>query len=48
MDLVFGVANRIIVLHHGEIIVQGTCEEIQTNAKVKEIYLGAEEGAGRY
>lgn len=43
MDLVFGVAQRIIVLHYGEIIIQGTCEEIRTNDKVKEIYMGIEE-----
>jgi len=27
MDLVYGVAQRIIVLHYGEIILQGTCDE---------------------
>jgi branched-chain amino acid transport system ATP-binding protein len=43
MDLVFGVAQRILVLHYGEIILQGTPEEIRTNAKVKEIYMGIEE-----
>jgi branched-chain amino acid transport system ATP-binding protein len=43
MDLVFGVAQRIIVLHYGEIIAEGTCNEIRTDAKVKEIYMGSEE-----
>ncbi|OGO19003.1 MAG: hypothetical protein A2144_12605 [Chloroflexi bacterium RBG_16_50_9] len=42
MDLVFGVAERIIVLHHGEIITEGTCQQISTNPKVKEIYMGDE------
>ena len=46
MDLVFGVAERIIVLHYGEIIAEGTCEEIQVNPRVKEIYMGIEEGTG--
>lgn len=44
MDLVFGVADRIIVLHYGEIIAEGTPEEIQANSRVKEIYMGIEEG----
>ena len=44
MDLVFGVADRIIVLHYGQIIAEGTPTEIQVNSKVKEIYLGIQEG----
>jgi branched-chain amino acid transport system ATP-binding protein len=43
MDLVFGVAQRIIVLHYGEIITEGTCDQIRTNNKVKEIYMGVGE-----
>ena len=44
MDLVFGVAERILVLHFGRIITQGTCEEIYCDEKVKELYMGSEEG----
>jgi branched-chain amino acid transport system ATP-binding protein len=43
MDLVFGVAERIIVLHYGQVIAEGTPEEIRTDLKVKEIYMGAED-----
>ena len=43
MDLVFGVAERIIVLHYGEIIAEGTREEIQTDSRVKTIYMGIKE-----
>ena len=46
MDLVFGVADRIIVLHYGEIIAEGAPEEIRTDSRVKEIYMGAEETKG--
>ncbi|GAH43407.1 unnamed protein product, partial [marine sediment metagenome] len=46
MDLVFGVAERIIVLYYGEIIAEGTCDEISRDPRVKEIYMGVEEGAG--
>jgi len=43
MDLVFGVAERIIVLHLGRYLCDGTCEEIRTNPMVREIYLSSEE-----
>jgi len=43
MDLVFGVAERIIVLHYGQIIAEGTPVEIQSDPNVKEIYLGVRE-----
>ena len=43
MDLVFGLADRIIVLHYGRIIVEGTPEEIQADSRVREIYMGLEE-----
>lgn len=43
MDLVFGVAQRIIVLHYGVTITEGNCEKIRTDPKVREIYMGSEE-----
>jgi branched-chain amino acid transport system ATP-binding protein len=49
MDLVFGVAERVILLHYGEIACEGTCEEIRSNQMVREIYMGSRKqfGAGR-
>ena len=43
MDLVFGVAERIIVMHYGQIIADGTIDQIQADARVKEIYMGSGE-----
>jgi branched-chain amino acid transport system ATP-binding protein len=43
MDLVFNLAEKIMVLYSGKIIAQGRCQEIRANPKVQEIYLGSEE-----
>ena len=42
MDLVFGVADRIIVLHQGRIVADGPPGEIKADLKVKQIYMGIE------
>ena len=42
LDLVFSMAERVVVLYYGQIVAQGTAKEIQNNPKVREIYLGAE------
>ena len=41
MDVVFTLADRITVLHYGEVIAQGTPPEVRANPMVQEIYLGA-------
>jgi len=43
MDMVFEVAQRILVLHNGQVIADGVPGQIQTNQKVREIYMGAED-----
>lgn len=40
MDAVFTVADRILVMHRGELIAEGLPEEIKNNEEVVEIYLG--------
>ena len=46
MKAIMGVCERIMVLHHGEKIAEGTPQEIAANKKVIEIYLGEETRAG--
>jgi branched-chain amino acid transport system ATP-binding protein len=45
MNVVFTLAKRVIVLYFGEIVAQGTPEQIQKNQKVREIYLGIKKDA---
>ncbi|MBI4587691.1 MAG: ABC transporter ATP-binding protein [Candidatus Rokubacteria bacterium] len=46
MDVVFALADRISVLHHGRILAQGSPAEIRENPEVKEAYLGHLEAVG--
>ena len=40
MDVVFDVADRISVLHFGEVVEQGPSEHVRRSEKVQQIYLG--------
>jgi branched-chain amino acid transport system ATP-binding protein len=43
MDLIFGLdLDRITVLHYGQIVAEGTQQEIKLDPRVREIYLGEE------
>ncbi|RQG99406.1 ABC transporter ATP-binding protein [Natrarchaeobius oligotrophus] len=43
MDIVFDVSDKILVLHRGEIIADGTPDEIRNDETVRSAYLGGEE-----
>jgi branched-chain amino acid transport system ATP-binding protein len=40
MEVVFDIANRIMVMVRGSSIVQGTCDEVRRNQTVQAAYLG--------
>ena len=42
MDVVFSLSDRVITLHRGDIIADGTPDEIKMNPQVREVYLGEE------
>lgn len=41
MDVVFGFADRILVMHRGRLIAQGAPEAVARDPTVREVYLGA-------
>ncbi len=43
MDVVFSIADRIMVLHQGRVIADGKPVEVRANAEVQRVYLGEEE-----
>ena len=40
MDVVFSLADRVMVLNLGEVLADGTVQEIQANQSVSEAYMG--------
>jgi branched-chain amino acid transport system ATP-binding protein len=40
MKLVMNISDRVVVLHHGEVLAEGPPDEIRTNDEVKRVYLG--------
>jgi branched-chain amino acid transport system ATP-binding protein len=46
MDVVFGVASRILVMDRGELIAQGDAAMIRADRRVREVYLGTGASSG--
>jgi branched-chain amino acid transport system ATP-binding protein len=42
MEVVFDIAQSIMVMHHGQTLIQGKPEEVRRNKAVQEAYLGGE------
>ncbi len=42
MDVVFALADRVTVLHYGEVLASGTPDEVKANKTVLDVYLGQE------
>lgn len=40
MEMVFCISERVMVLHQGQLIAEGTSEEIRNNSDVRKVYLG--------
>jgi branched-chain amino acid transport system ATP-binding protein len=40
MDVVFEYADRVVVMHQGEVIAAGLPGEVRADARVREVYLG--------
>jgi branched-chain amino acid transport system ATP-binding protein len=42
MDVAFGLADRVTVLHNGRVVADGTRDDVKVNPLVAEIYLGTD------
>jgi branched-chain amino acid transport system ATP-binding protein len=41
MDVVASLADRVTVLHHGEVLTEGTFTEVKADPRVYDVYLGS-------
>jgi len=41
MDVVASLADRVTVLHYGEVLVEGSFAEVKSDPRVYEVYLGS-------
>lgn len=48
MDVVAAIADRMTVLHYGEVLADGLPHEVKANPRVMEVYLGLEEGEAHH
>ena len=40
MEFIFGLAHRVVVLEQGRVLMTGTPDEVRTDPRVLEVYLG--------
>jgi branched-chain amino acid transport system ATP-binding protein len=40
MKLVMGISDRIVVLHHGQLLAEGSPDDIRRHEEVRRVYLG--------
>ncbi len=40
MDVIFNLAERVMVMNYGEVIAEGTVADVRANPVVREVYLG--------
>ncbi len=45
MDAVFSIADVITVMHQGQVLAEGSPDEVRRNAEVRAIYLGSRHGS---
>ena len=44
MKMILNLSDRVLVLHHGHLIADGTPQQIQENPEVRRVYLGQSQG----
>jgi ABC-type branched-chain amino acid transport systems, ATPase component len=44
MKMILGLSDRILVLHHGRLIADGSPQQIQSDPEVRRVYLGQNDG----
>ncbi len=42
MDVTFGIAEKVMVLHYGTVVAFGSPDEVKNNPQVQEIYMGVD------
>lgn len=45
MEVVFGTADRVTVMNQGQVLAEGTADEVRRDRRVQEIYLGSADAA---